>query len=899
MDATLRMINQALNHLEVDISHFPIIVVILKRQVQALTIRFELTKESQDIERAIYFAELMRHFCDSSQFDVLLWSFQVVTVLAAQRDSLLRSQQCRPVPFLQHFPPNFVNTSVSAINSAIHVSQSSPQDRDANHQKLLLVELDEIVLLAKVAMEDCDPSQEQLGALAEVLLLRGLAFKARFHLLGGDDDLDNSITSLQIATCVCDPSSSQAASISEPLARCVLARAYASRNMEDCDYLIRYSNQMLPATTGDRQPTLRDARARAMSLLSLSGRSFSPLNQMVAYFDECDWSTLGESEVHPLATLLFGQLKLVAIDGDFESALWLFETIHARSFSSKDRVLFEIFTKCPVDDIKAASQRLKSYCYSLPASSEPIKPIALVLAHALTALYHILHNENDLQDALRYRSLLGPRGLYGPILDLAVVSLSANDSPAVGGLDSRATSLNSIIRTSLRNSTSLGTVHRRGKLRRGFQHLEPDISAVATSSSEDSPRDWYLSRWGTMTLESVRGYDLGLRRQQELVEYLDRLIQDVDPSVEDVLGIVALKSARVASLFKLQATTGDVDISRTIHALDMCNECATSTHYALHNPLRVSFIVGWLDHFLFLRTTTDHNHGEEHLAQMCRLALSVLKERSWIASNIWGSIDDRRFTSMRIGENVVAAALWAADIDLVIEVVEQLYGLLWGQLRQLRAPIDARLVALSPKLASRLQTISSTIEKQWALSESTQDCHSAVSQAFLAPSTFDLYEERNAIIDEIRSIQGFADFYKFNSPEIWLHVGSEGPVVLLISIMGISCGIVFIGSHHILVPLSLAEGTLGVLHRSIKQITGSREASVGRDPGPSRANLDHERAGRPRRRGSQSMEDILEILWMKVAEPILDSIHHRHSSDAKGKAKAWKVPVSCLSQRIS
>ncbi|KAJ7226683.1 hypothetical protein GGX14DRAFT_385492 [Mycena pura] len=139
------------------------------------------------------------------------------------------------------------------------------------------------------------------------------------------------------------------------------------------------------------------------------------------------------------------------------------------------------------------------------------------------------------------------------------------------------------------------------------------------------------------------------------------------------------------------------------------------------------------------------------LLQAYTVALDLLPRLAWLGL----SIPDRHYHISKAGKVVrdaAAAAITACQYSRAVEWLEQGRSIIWGQLLQLRSPMDT-LKHHHPDLAENLRILSNRLEgagtKQSSLEQSLQS---------IAKEYHSYALERDELIKKIRGLEGFKRF---------------------------------------------------------------------------------------------------------------------------------------------
>ncbi|KAJ7463468.1 TPR-like protein [Mycena galericulata] len=258
------------------------------------------------------------------------------------------------------------------------------------------------------------------------------------------------------------------------------------------------------------------------------------------------------------------------------------------------------------------------------------------------------------------------------------------------------------------------------------------------------------------------------------------------------------------------------------------------------------------------------------LLQAYMVALDLLPQLAWLGL----SIGDRHHYILEAGKVVrdaAAAAIVAGQYKQAVEWLEQGRSIIWGQLLQLRTPID-NLQQHHPDLADRLRFLSAQLEQSGTRDSSTglTGAKTQASLSSMAQQCHEYAHERDKLLKKIRELEGFDRFLLPMTLSQLLPAAQTGPVVVL-NICETRCDALVLkpglGEENI-IHVPLVDFTLHdaqSLHKSLSCLTGAgRNLSFDSD----RLNGYHEGHVPP----EEVFADILSTLWLKVVKPVLDAL---------------------------
>ncbi|KAJ7760220.1 TPR-like protein [Mycena maculata] len=258
-----------------------------------------------------------------------------------------------------------------------------------------------------------------------------------------------------------------------------------------------------------------------------------------------------------------------------------------------------------------------------------------------------------------------------------------------------------------------------------------------------------------------------------------------------------------------------------------------------------------------------HIHKPSSILHAYTTAIELLPELAWLGL----SISDRHHRLSQAGQVVrdaASAAIAVHDYQKAVEWLDQGRSVIWGQLLNLRTPVD-ELRKSHPDLADQLASVSASLETAGTRSNAVpydtkqQPLQSIANQAH----AFAL--KRNHILQQIRGLPGFQRFLLSKSISELSLAANKGPVVILnISAHGCDALILMpdLADEVIHVPLSdFSIQEAQALAKSLALIVGS----------PGRNDRLH-----GFREGEMAPEDtfahILSELWFKIVHPVLNAL---------------------------
>ncbi|KAJ7465373.1 TPR-like protein [Mycena galericulata] len=272
-------------------------------------------------------------------------------------------------------------------------------------------------------------------------------------------------------------------------------------------------------------------------------------------------------------------------------------------------------------------------------------------------------------------------------------------------------------------------------------------------------------------------------------------------------------------------------------------------------PARIRFLAArrWARH--------AHFHQAPSVLHAYTTAIKLLPELAWLGL----SITDRHHHLSQAGELVrdaASAAIAVYDYQKAVEWLDQGRSVIWGQLLNLRTPVD-ELRKSHPGLANQLVSLSTSLEI--AGTQSDADAIEPQSLQFVAQKSHALALQRDHVLQKIRELPEFERFL-LPRPISELSLASKKGPVAIVNISNYSCDALILmpdlGDQVIHVPLH--DFTLHEAQSLAKSL-----ASIVGTPGRSDRLDGH-------REGYMDPDDIfchiLSELWFKIVHPVLNAL---------------------------
>ncbi|KZT07985.1 uncharacterized protein LAESUDRAFT_91127 [Laetiporus sulphureus 93-53] len=313
------------------------------------------------------------------------------------------------------------------------------------------------------------------------------------------------------------------------------------------------------------------------------------------------------------------------------------------------------------------------------------------------------------------------------------------------------------------------------------------------------------------------------------------------------------------------------------------------------------------------------------------LAIELLPQIAWLGLSVKDSQRRVKNAGLIISE-AAASAIQFGQLELAVEWLEQGRSIVWGQMLQLRTPLDD-LHKAHPDLAVELQRLSKELEIM-RIHRSVIDVADS-SLRSTGRSTHDLACEREDLLQRIRTLEGFKQFLLPKTFSQLLSAANDGPVVM-INVSGLRCDALILiqdVNEPIHVPLTgfsyqhaqelynslrtcIAASGRDIISNSNREAKSvpSKEAECGLASTwpPSLDSFSRVNArdiashtdrlakltlvDRPLQGPETVLEHILSELWHRVVKPVLDSL--AISSPSAGEphklSRIWWCPTGPL-----
>ncbi|KAJ7277231.1 hypothetical protein C8J57DRAFT_1581528 [Mycena rebaudengoi] len=202
-----------------------------------------------------------------------------------------------------------------------------------------------------------------------------------------------------------------------------------------------------------------------------------------------------------------------------------------------------------------------------------------------------------------------------------------------------------------------------------------------------------------------------------------------------------------------------------------------------------------------------HIHEPSSILHAYTTAIKLIPEMAWLGL----SITDRHHLLSQAGQVVrdaASAAIAVHDYEKAVEWLDQGRSVIWGQLLNLRTPVD-ELRKSHPDLADTLLSLSTSLETAGTRSNAVTDGIEPQSLDSIVRQYHDLALERNEVLQQIRELPGFERFLLSKPISELSHAAKMGPVAILnISAYGCDALILMPGLGDEVIHISLSDFTI-------------------------------------------------------------------------------------------
>ncbi|KAJ7469252.1 TPR-like protein [Mycena latifolia] len=258
-----------------------------------------------------------------------------------------------------------------------------------------------------------------------------------------------------------------------------------------------------------------------------------------------------------------------------------------------------------------------------------------------------------------------------------------------------------------------------------------------------------------------------------------------------------------------------------------------------------------------------HVHHPSSILRAYTTAIELLPELAWLGL----SITDRHHNLSQAGQVVrdaASAAIAVCDYQKAVEWLDQGRSVIWGQLLNLRTPVD-ELRKRHPDLSDELVSLSTSLETAGTWSNAVADVTKPQSLQSIANKSHAHALERNRVLQQIRELSGFERFLLSKPISELLLAAKMGPVAIVnISEYGCDALILLPGLGDDVIHVPLSDFTIHeaqAMANSLASIVGTSGRS-DRLHGSQEGYIDPD----------EIFSIILSELWVKIVQPVLNGI---------------------------
>ncbi|KAJ7500145.1 TPR-like protein [Mycena galericulata] len=261
--------------------------------------------------------------------------------------------------------------------------------------------------------------------------------------------------------------------------------------------------------------------------------------------------------------------------------------------------------------------------------------------------------------------------------------------------------------------------------------------------------------------------------------------------------------------------------------------------------------------------TNARIHQPSSILQAYTTAIELLPELAWLGL----SIPDRHHHLLLAGEVVRAAASAAIavqDYQTAVEWLDQGRSVIWGQLLNLRTPVD-ELRTSHPVLANELISLSTSLEAAGTQGNAVADAGKAQWPQSIVQQSHDLALKRNLILQQIRELPGFNRFLLSKPISELMLAANRGPVAILnTSEYRCDALILMPGLTDEIMHVPLSNFTM----HEAQALAESLASVVGTSGRSDRLHGFREGDRAP----DDVFSEILSEVWLKIVQPIVNGI---------------------------
>ena len=344
---------------------------------------------------------------------------------------------------------------------------------------------------------------------------------------------------------------------------------------------------------------------------------------------------------------------------------------------------------------------------------------------------------------------------------------------------------------------------------------------------------------------------------EEAIEY-HREVLNICSQGPDHITFLSGFSLTLLTRFETTYTEGDLR-----EALDMFAVATESRPASAGNKLSVAEL--WVK--------AARKFGHDSLLSAYAKYLSLLQHSLVIGPSLQFQWESLTRNSPSIAVDAASSSIGAGQLDVAIEMLEQGRALLWSRMKGYRQPVK-ELRAVNETLADEFETVSNQIE-QLAISQSLSTSDASEIGPQFSTAWDEIWSEQrrlsdrwDAIVRQIRQIEGFSDFLQPVPFGRLKHAAAEGPVIIV--------NVSSYRSDALILRDATSYPTLVPLMNSLYDEVGKLSDQFGQ------VHRQDENAT------AAVMHDVLRALWTLVAQPVIDSLQVLGVAE---KSRIWWCPT--------
>ncbi|EIN11163.1 hypothetical protein PUNSTDRAFT_131340 [Punctularia strigosozonata HHB-11173 SS5] len=688
--------------------------------------------------------------------------------------------------------------------------------------------------------------------------LLGMYLYIRFQVLGDPADLDEAVALHRTSVDLCPISyvgREHILSRRNQALRCLFGRDGQLTDLHEAHEMAMQALSAGPPNGAWRPYILSAAASTLDLLLGVADVTEEDLDQMVAWLQETLQLTSPGNHTHAncLSNLAIGLQKRFIWRGsldDLEDSLDLQRQLvdstprsstfwRIRMGNLADSLSIRFRELGHIDDISEAIA-LYQEAYDMAAiTNTTYGEHYLAMASALSVRFKALGDREDLNQAISISSAMLDHYSIDHSFRSQIVLAHAN------ALAMRA-----------QDSGNLGDVCNAVHL------LEHNVTVVAPDSSH-GPR--YRSMLGSVYMVKYRmGRRIDDARAAKTV--FENLLGRLAPGRPDRFDCLLN-----ASETYLEVGTPFNDICAALnYLLEAISDDARDVRSRVQGSMRVLRSIQV--------SSVDEISAKTKLLDTYSVLLSLLPRVAYFGLDL-----DSRLKSLEAGQRLTptcaSLALQISQPERAVEILEQGRAIFWAHTLRLRSHFDN----VPEQYRTKLLELAQRLEKNADISDAFPDQRHVEQAASLRRRQS---EEFHALLTVIRSLPGLERFMLHDQYSTLVEAANKGPVVMLIASTN--------GSHAVIVQANVAP-----IHVSLDDLTESwvTESSArwrsAMDEARSAVSRDRLNMTRPRKVNRPAGVDILESLWSKVVQPIINALGLT-PSNGRLRPRLWWCPTGSL-----